>query len=144
MPISMMRVCNYLLDLAPSMLRQKMKKPSFNPQDHTWMEDHVAPFLIVCSDITGSLPESACGGKYLVQFTCSSTKWSWTKILTKTNDLVDAFKEFSAWISPIGHNVSAIKTDAESVYIHSAFSKHCSDHGIKLSPSAPHHKEMNG
>lgn len=31
-------------------------------------------------------------------FTCSSTKWSWAKDLTKEDDSVDVFKEISAWV----------------------------------------------
>mmetsp|Transcript_3849 Transcript_3849/g.7212 ORF Transcript_3849/g.7212 Transcript_3849/m.7212 type:complete len:125 (-) Transcript_3849:191-565(-) len=108
------------------------------------MEEHVAPFMIVCSDITGPAHEAACGGKYLVHLTCSSTKWSWAKFLTKKIDLVDAFKGFSAWVSSLGYKISVVKTDAESVYVHGSLSRHCSDRGIKVSPSAPYLKEMNG
>lgn len=44
----------------------------------------------------------------------------------------------------VGHRVSVMKTDVESDNVHDAFSKHCSDQDINISPSAPYLKEMNG
>lgn len=39
--------------------------------------------------------------------------------------------------------MSVVKTDAESVYVYGVFSKYCSDHGVKISPSRPYLNEMN-
>lgn len=36
-----------------------------------------------------------------------------------------------------------MRTDAESVYIHGAFLKHCCDQCIKVSPCAPYFQQMN-
>lgn len=36
-----------------------------------------------------------------------------------------------------------VRIDAEYVYVHGAFSKHCADHGVMVSPSAPYLKDIN-
>lgn len=62
----------------------------------------------------------------------------------KENDVVHAFKEFSAWGMSHRLNIYVVRTDAEYVFVHVAFSKHCDDHGMTISPSTPHLKEMSG
>lgn len=65
---------------------------TFHVQDQTRMEEHLLSFAGVCSDITDPLTESSCGGRYLVHFTCASTKWSRANDIAKKNDVVDLFK----------------------------------------------------
>lgn len=117
----------------------RLNNPSFHAQDQTWITDHLSRFMVVCLDITYPLTESACGSRYLDYLTCNSTKWSWVKRITKKHDLGNVFKGFSAWGILHYYEISVVKIDAESVYFHGAFHKHCSDHRV-----TPYFKDMNG
>lgn len=88
--------------------------------------------------------EPACGGPYFVHLTCTSTRSSQAKVILKKNDVVDALQEFSACVMSHSYKTSVARTDVESVYVHGASSKHCADHGVKVSPSAPYLEYVNG
>mmetsp|Transcript_43488 Transcript_43488/g.81435 ORF Transcript_43488/g.81435 Transcript_43488/m.81435 type:complete len:151 (+) Transcript_43488:653-1105(+) len=44
----------------------------------------------------------------------------------------------------MGYAVKVVRTDAESVFIHGAFAKHCEQSKISISHSSPYLKETNG
>lgn len=64
-------------------------------------------------------------------------------LLWKT-DIVDEFKDFEFWATSMKGFVTLVRIVYDIVYMHGAIAMYHHAHGIRVSPSTPHLKEMNG
>lgn len=69
----------------------KQIRPTVYAQDQTWMDDHGASFSVVTTDMNGPIMDASCIGRFLLQFTCTSMKWSWYKVIEKKTNIVGIF-----------------------------------------------------
>jgi hypothetical protein len=117
--------------------------PRGDPQRHQWREANAYLSTDICGPIS---PTSSSGYRYLIVFVCRSTAYTHTYFLKNKTEAADVLDEFLGDIGQDGKRPEsiAIKSDAESVYLHGLFNERARHHGIQTLTSPPYEHERNG